>query len=148
MTQQQIKLYFDTDKICLGGVANDWWMPNYQGDYWASEYFWLPVGLDPTGQHIDELMQYEQPKRPRKFGIKRAPNKNPVHVPDKVLEGLNAVLYAGTTNMLQVKVVMLQAAALDYMETADWIQAHKQDYIEGVFRGFVGSLELTEAVPN
>lgn len=142
---EQIKLYFNTEKICLGGVANDWWMPNYDGDYWASEYFCLPVGFDPVGKHADELMQYAQPQRPRKFGIKREPNKNPVQVPDAVLEGLNAVLYAGTTNMLQVKVVMLQAVALGYMDTADWIQEHKQDYFEGVFRGFVGQQNLTHA---
>ncbi|MCT7957186.1 DUF5049 domain-containing protein [Laspinema palackyanum] len=145
---QQIKLYFDIDKVCLGGVANDWWMLNYQGDYWASEFFWLPVGFDPTGKPLDELMPYQQPQPKRKFGINRAPSKNPVQVPDKVLEGLNAVLYAGTTNMLDVRIVILQAAALSYVDTVEWIQDHKQDYIQGVFRGFVGATELTEAVQN
>lgn len=56
--QQQIKLYFDANKICLGGVANDWWLKDYNGDYWASDYFWLLVGYDPRGKHLNELSQY------------------------------------------------------------------------------------------
>lgn len=36
-SKQQIKLYFDEQKICLGGVANDWWQPDFNGNYWASD---------------------------------------------------------------------------------------------------------------
>ena len=54
-SKQQIKLYFDAHKICLGGVANDWWQQDFSGDYWASDYFWLPVGYNPIGKSWDEL---------------------------------------------------------------------------------------------
>lgn len=55
---QQIKLYFDTRRICLGGVANDWWHKDFYGNYWASDYFWLPVGYNPTGKSLNELSQF------------------------------------------------------------------------------------------
>jgi len=54
----KIKLYFDATKVCLGGVANDWWLKDYTGDYWASDYFALPIGSNPVGQTLDELSQY------------------------------------------------------------------------------------------
>ncbi|MCT7986452.1 DUF5049 domain-containing protein [Laspinema sp. A4] len=134
---QQIKLYFNAEKVCLGGVANDWWIANYQGDYWASEFFWLPEGFDPVGKHADELMQYDKPE-PEQEGSNQPQETKPIEVPDEVLEGLIAVLKAGTTNMLDVAVVMAQAVALGYTDTADWIQYNKSDYFEGVFRRFVG----------
>ena len=30
---QRIKLYFNADKICLGGVDNDWWQQDFDDDY-------------------------------------------------------------------------------------------------------------------
>lgn len=54
----KIKLYFDANKVCLGGVANDWWLKDYAGDYWASDYFGLPFGYNPVGQTLDQLSQY------------------------------------------------------------------------------------------
>ena len=57
-SQQQIKLYFDEYKTCLGGVANDWWQRDFSGDYWASDYFWLPVGYNPIGKSWDELTHF------------------------------------------------------------------------------------------
>jgi len=57
---QGIKLYFNAEKICLGGVDDDWWLKNFDGDYWASDYFWLPIGYNPIGKHGDELSQFSQ----------------------------------------------------------------------------------------
>jgi hypothetical protein len=42
----------------LGGVANDWWQRDFSGDYWASDYFWLPVGYNPIGKSWDELTHF------------------------------------------------------------------------------------------
>lgn len=55
---RQIRLYFNEQKICLGGVANDWWQPDFSGDYWASDYFVLPVGYNPRGKSLEELAHF------------------------------------------------------------------------------------------
>ncbi|NJO93294.1 MAG: hypothetical protein HC820_01045 [Hydrococcus sp. RM1_1_31] len=56
--KKRIKLYFDENRVCLGGVCDDWWQRDFTGDYWASDYFWLPFGYNPTGKHLDELSQF------------------------------------------------------------------------------------------
>ncbi|MDL5055395.1 hypothetical protein QQ056_17840 [Oscillatoria laete-virens NRMC-F 0139] len=60
---KQIKLYFDANQVCLGGVANDWWQQDYNGDYWASDYFWLPIRYNPVGKSATELLPLQQPPR-------------------------------------------------------------------------------------
>jgi hypothetical protein len=57
--KKKIRLYFDSDRVCLGGVCNHWWQKDFCGDYWASDYFWLPYGYNPTGKHLSELQQYQ-----------------------------------------------------------------------------------------
>jgi len=57
-SKQQIKLYFDAQKTCWGGVANDWWLKDFNGDYWASDYFWLPAGYNPISKSLDELAHF------------------------------------------------------------------------------------------
>jgi hypothetical protein len=56
--KQQIRLYFNEQKICLGGLANDWWQADFSGNYWASDCFWLPVGYNPTGKSLDQLSHF------------------------------------------------------------------------------------------
>jgi hypothetical protein len=58
---QRIKLYFNAEKICLGGVDDDWWLKDFDGDYWASDYFWLPIGYNPIGKHGHELLKFIKP---------------------------------------------------------------------------------------
>lgn len=58
---QRIKLYFNVEKICLGGVDDDWWLKDFDGDYWASDYFWLPIGYNPIGKPGNELLQFIKP---------------------------------------------------------------------------------------
>jgi hypothetical protein len=36
---QRIKLYFNAGKNCLGGVDDDWWLKDFDGDCWASDCF-------------------------------------------------------------------------------------------------------------
>ena len=38
--------------------------------------------------------------------------------------------------MFNANMVRLQAVALGYLETAQWIEAHLETYCSGVFRGF------------
>lgn len=58
---QRIKLYFNAGRICLGGVGDGWWLKDFDGGYWASDYFWLPAGYNPIGKHGDELLKFSQP---------------------------------------------------------------------------------------
>lgn len=46
---QRIKLYFNADKICLGGVADDWWQKDFDGDYWVG----FGLLLAPRGLQSD-----------------------------------------------------------------------------------------------
>jgi hypothetical protein len=67
--------------------------------------------------------------------------EDPIQVPTAVLDGLETVRESGeTNNMADQQAVQAIAARLGYPETADWIEAHPQEYAEGVFRGFVPSL--------
>jgi Domain of unknown function (DUF5049) len=67
--------------------------------------------------------------------------EDPIRVPTAVLDGLESVRESGETNMHDQRVVQAEAARLGYPETVAWIEAHPQDYTEGVFRGFVPSLK-------
>ena len=60
----------------------------------------------------------------------------PIQIPERILEGINAVREAQTTNMFNATMVRLQAVALGYLETAQWIEANLETYCSGVFRGF------------
>ncbi|MEG3920693.1 MULTISPECIES: DUF5049 domain-containing protein [unclassified Microcoleus] len=62
--------------------------------------------------------------------------KEPIQIPECILEGINAVREANTTNMFHANTVRLQAVALGYLETAQWIEANLESYCSGVFRGF------------
>ena len=57
-------------------------------------------------------------------------------VPEHILQGIDAVREANTINMFNANMVRLQAVALGYMETAEWIEANLETYCSGIFRGF------------
>lgn len=63
-------------------------------------------------------------------------SEEPIQIPERILEGINAVREANTTNMFNAHFVRLQAVALGYLETAQWIEANSETYCSGVFRGF------------
>lgn len=63
-------------------------------------------------------------------------SEEPIQIPERILEGINAVREANTTNMFNARFVRLQAVALGYLETAQWIEANLETYCSGVFRGF------------
>jgi hypothetical protein len=63
-------------------------------------------------------------------------SEEPIPIPERILEGINAVREANTTNMFNAHFVRLQAVALGYLETAQWIETNSETYYSGVFRGF------------
>lgn len=63
-------------------------------------------------------------------------SEEPIQIPERILEGIDAVREAQTTNMFNANTVRLQAVALGYLETAQWIEANLETYCSGVFRGF------------
>lgn len=67
----------------------------------------------------------------------RLEGAEPVRVPAKVLAVLEAVRDSGATNMLDRHRVIEIARAFGCGEAADWIEANRAEYAEGIFRGFV-----------
>jgi len=58
-------------------------------------------------------------------------------VPTKVLAAIEAVRDSGATNMLDRPRVIEIARAFGADEAAKWIEAHRSEYANGIFRGFV-----------
>ena len=52
----KIELYFDADYVCVGGRADDWWLPNYSGEYFYSNSVRLNHGFNPVGKSELTLM--------------------------------------------------------------------------------------------
>jgi len=59
-----------------------------------------------------------------------------IMVTREVLDGLEAVRTSGLTNMLDRPVVIELARRMGFDETARWIEDHRKEYAEGIFRGF------------
>ncbi len=59
-----------------------------------------------------------------------------IQVPKEVLDGLLAVRDSGLTNMFDRPVVSRLARRMGFRKTARWIETHRKEYAEGVFRGF------------
>lgn len=59
-----------------------------------------------------------------------------VRVPQAVLDGLEAVRQSGLTNMLDRPVVARLAREFGFERAARWIETHRKQYAEGIFRGF------------
>ena len=58
-------------------------------------------------------------------------------MPVVVLDGLETVRESGETPMTDVPKVQYIAARLGYPEAASWLEEHRHEYSEGLFRGFV-----------
>ena len=59
-----------------------------------------------------------------------------VNVPRTVLDGLEAVRRSGLTNMLDRPVVAQLASEFGFEEAARWVEDHRDEFSEGIFRGF------------
>ncbi len=56
-----------------------------------------------------------------------------------MFEGLGAVQESGQTNMLDHQAVQAVATRIGYSEAALWVDEHRHEYSEGLFRGFVAA---------
>ena len=62
--------------------------------------------------------------------------EEPIEIPERILAGINAVREVQAVNMFDVRIVQAQAVALEYLETALWIEANPATYYNGMFKGF------------
>jgi hypothetical protein len=60
--------------------------------------------------------------------------ENPIEVPTADFDGLETVQ---ETRILDYRTLQEIAACLGYPETTMWVRKHQQEYLEGVYRGFV-----------
>ena len=63
-------------------------------------------------------------------------NVSKIRVPKDVLDGLEAVRRSGLTNMLDRPVVVRLAEEMGFEGAARWVETHRKEYAEGIFRGF------------
>lgn len=56
-----------------------------------------------------------------------------------MFEGFWAVQESGRTNILDYQLVRSIATRLGYPEAALWVDEHRHEYSEGVFRGFLAT---------
>jgi len=63
-------------------------------------------------------------------------NVSKIRVPKNVLDGLEAVRQSGLTNMLDRPVVARLAEEMGFEDAAEWVETHRKEYAEGIFRGF------------
>ena len=63
-------------------------------------------------------------------------NVSKIRVPKDVLDGLEAVRQSGLTNMLARPVGQRLAEEMGFENTAEWVESHRKEYAEGIFRGF------------
>ena len=64
-----------------------------------------------------------------------------VRVPKAVLDGLEAVRQSGLTNMLARPVVAELAREFGFDRAARWVETHRKEYAEAIFRGFEATEE-------
>lgn len=58
-------------------------------------------------------------------------------VPAAVLEGIIAVKDTGALNMFDYFGVIRMADSLGYPQVGIWMAAHKKEYCQGIFNGFI-----------
>jgi len=60
-----------------------------------------------------------------------------VPIPTIVWEGLEAIRLSGETNMLDRPRVIALAEMMGFCETAAWVRDHRDQYVRGIFAGFI-----------
>lgn len=116
------------------------WRP---GEEWVTHFYNLQDGGFYYGRYFSDLAEAEAnfEERVKEYlGWGKLPasleSEEPIKVPERILQGIDAVREANTTNMFNAGTVRLQAVALGYLETAQWIEANLETYCSGIFRGF------------
>ena len=64
-----------------------------------------------------------------------------VKVSRRVLDGLEAVRQSGLTKMLARPVVAELAREFGFDRAARWVETHRKEYAEAIFRGFEATEE-------
>lgn len=62
--------------------------------------------------------------------------QGPIIIPRGVYAGLEAVRQSGLTNMLDRPRVAELAVMFGYPRASEWINDHRSEYAQGIFRGF------------
>lgn len=113
-------------------------------DEWVTHFHNLQDGGYYYGHYFTDLAQAEADyeKRVNEYSEKEVDSQpqiisREVLVPSQVFEGLAAVKNAGTTNMANISVVIVQAVALGYNEAAQWIEDNRELYSQGIIDGFL-----------
>jgi hypothetical protein len=116
------------------------WCPNQE---WVTHFYNLQDGGFYYGRYFTDLAEAEAnfEQRVKEYlGLAKLPSslesEELIEIPEHILQGIDAVREANTTNIFNASVVQVQAVALGYVETARWIQANPQTYYNGIFRGF------------
>ncbi len=117
------------------------WRPNEE---WVTHFYNLQDGGFYYGRYFTDLIEaeanFEERVKEYLALLGKLPSslesEEPIQIPERILEGIDAVREAQTTNMFNANMVRLQAVALGYLETAQWIEANLETYGSGVFRGF------------
>ena len=69
-------------------------------------------------------------------GVRRVSEREPVRVPEEVLEGLEAVRRHAGTDALDIATVRYLAQERGRGALAVWVDKHPQEYARGVLDGF------------
>lgn len=117
------------------------WCP---GEEWVTHFFNAQDGGFYYGRYFTDLAEAEanfELRVKEYLGLlgklpASVEAEEPIKIPECILQGIDAVREAQTTNMFNANMVRLQAVALGYLETAQWIEANLEIYCSGVFRGF------------
>ena len=127
--------------LAPGRITLREWRPNEE---WVTHFYNLQDGGFYYGRYFTDLAEAEANFELRVKGylglLGKLPSslesEEPIKIPERILQGIDAVREAQTTNMFNAHMVRLQAVALGYLETAQWIEANLEIYCSGVFRGF------------
>ncbi len=117
------------------------WRPNEE---WVTHFYNLQDGGFYYGRYFTDLAEAEanfEVRAKEYLGLsgKRPSSlesEQPIEIPERILAGINAVREVQTVNMFDARIVQAQAVALEYLETALWIEANPATYYDGMFRGF------------
>jgi len=60
-----------------------------------------------------------------------------VPIPEEVFAVIDGIRRSGITNMLDRNMVVEIARQLNFPDEADWIDRHRREFAEGIFRGFI-----------
>lgn len=127
--------------LAPGRITLREWHPNKE---WVTHFYNLQDGGFYYGRYFTDLREAEAnfDERVKEYLslLGKLPSalesEEPIQIPERILEGIDAVREAQTTNMFHANTVRLQAVALGYLETAQWIEANLEIYCSGIFRGF------------